>query len=288
MAKTQKEIKPEIIKGYKVTDSNMRCRGYQYELDKEYEHKGNLEMCGSGFHFCKQANDCFQYYDFNSSNRVFEVEASGDVLHGDDKSVCSRIKIIREYTWHEVLELVNIGKHNTGRGNTGDRNTGDRNTGYSNTGDRNTGDWNTGYRNTGDRNTGYRNTGDWNTGDRNTGYSNTGDHNTGIFCTGKTTIELFNKPSEWTLKDFQNSKAFELMRRDVDTKLWIPENRMTDEEKEKFPAYKTADGYVKDIPFKEAFINAWHNWNANARKEFTSLPNFDAAIFFEITGVKID
>ena len=62
---------------------------------------------------------------------------------------------------------------------------------------------------------------------------------------------------------------------------------MSEEEKEKYPSYKTAEGYIKDIPFSEAFQNKWHNWDEESRNEFKALPNFDAAIFEEITGVKI-
>jgi hypothetical protein len=185
----------------------------------------------------------------------------------------------------------NTGDRNTGYSNTGDRNTGDRNTGYSNTGDRNTGysntgDRNTGSWNTGDRNTGYRNTGSWNTGDRNTGYSNTGDRNAGVFCTGEKYIKFFNKESDWTEKDFLNSKAY-LLLCDVNTKMWIDESVMTDEEKEKYPSHKACGGYLKDIPFKEAFTNKWHNWSEANRKVFTTLPYFDAEIFEQITGVKL-
>jgi PPE-repeat protein len=195
----------------------------------------------------------------------------------------------------------NTGDSNTGNRNTGDRNTGDWNTGYSNTGnrntgnrntgDRNTGDWNTGYSNTGDRNTGNRNTGDrntgyWNTGNRNTGYSNTGDRNTGAFCTGEKTMKFFDKDSDWTEEMFKNSKVYSLLC-DVNTKMWIYPSGMTEEEKEKYPSYKTCDGYLKDIPFKEAFQNQWHNWSEENKNEFKKLPNFDAEIFELITGVKI-
>lgn len=62
---------------------------------------------------------------------------------------------------------------------------------------------------------------------------------------------------------------------------------MTDEEKEQFQSYKTSGGYLRDIPFKEAFQNKWHNWNETNRSAFTSLPNFDKEIFFEITGVQL-
>jgi hypothetical protein len=185
----------------------------------------------------------------------------------------------------------NTGDRNTGNWNTGDRNTGDRNTGNWNTGDRNTGDrntgnWNTGDSNTGNWNTGNWNTGNWNTGNRNTGYSNTGDRNTGLFCTGKAPFPIFNKPSSWTEEDFLNSRAYSLLCQ-VDTKMWIYSENMTPEEKEKNPSHKTCGGYLKDIPFKEAFQNQWHNWNESNRKAFKDLPNFDAAIFEEITGVKI-
>jgi hypothetical protein len=200
----------------------------------------------------------------------------------------------------------NTGDWNTGYSNTGDRNTGNRNTGYwntgnwntgnRNTGDWNTGDWNTGNSNTGDRNTGNRNTGYWNTGNRNTGYwntgysntgySNTGNRNTGVFCTGQKAMEFFNKKSDWTEQMFLASKAYSLLCT-LETKIWIYPSSMTEEEKKANPSWQTVDGYLKDIPFKEAFQNAWHNWSKANREAFTSLPNFDSEIFFEITGVKL-
>jgi hypothetical protein len=98
---------------------------------------------------------------------------------------------------------------------------------------------------------------------------------------------MFNKDSSWTIQDFLNSDAHRLMRWHVDTKIWIPESQMTDQEKADNRGYKAAEGYIKDIPFKEAFTNAWHNWSDSNKAAFTSLPNFDATIFEEITGVKI-
>jgi len=201
----------------------------------------------------------------------------------------------------------NTGYGNTGYGNTGNRNSGYRNTGDWNTGDWNTGDWNTGYKNTGDWNTGNGNTGDgntgdwntgngntgdwnsgdWNTGNRNTGYGNMGNRNTGAFCTNDAPFHMFNQPSDWTEEDFINSRAFQLMHKDVETKLWVPDHAMSDQEKADNRGWKVAGGYYKDIPFKEAFKNAWHNWSEKNRKAFTSLPNFDPVVFEEITGVKV-
>ena len=177
------------VKGYKVFNPDWTCRGFQYEVGKTFEHDGNIELCGSGFHFCQKASDCFNYYDFNSNNKVAEVEALDLVETEGNKSVTNKIHIIREVPWQELLTIINTGKdctglENTGNCNTGNRNTGDCNTGNRNTGDWNTGDWNTGDWNTGDCNTGNRNTGDWNTGNWNTGNRNTGDWNTGNRNTG--------------------------------------------------------------------------------------------------------
>ena len=173
-----------IIKGYKVFNPDWTCRGFQYEVGKTFKHDGNIEMCGAGFHFCQKASDCFDYYRFDSQNKVAEVEAIGLVKTRDNKSVTDEIKIVREIPWQELLTIVNEGNDCTGLCNTGNRNTGNRNTGNSNTGNCNTGDWNTGNSNTGNCNTGDCNTGDWNTGNRNTGDCNTGDWNTGNRNTG--------------------------------------------------------------------------------------------------------
>jgi hypothetical protein len=190
-------------------------------------------------------------------------------------------------TGHSNTGYSNTGYSNTGHSNTGYSNTGHSNTGYRNTGDSNTGDRNTGDWNTGDRNTGDRNTGDWNTGDSNTGYSNTGDRNTGVFCTGEPDkIKMFNKQSDWTEEDFKSSKAWRLLC-DVDTKLWIPDHKMTDIEKENNRGWKNAGGFYRDIPFKQAFSDRWNNWSEENKQAFKSLPNFDADIFEQITSVKI-
>ena len=158
------------MKGYKGFNKDMTCRGFQYEVGKEYEHKGSIKLCDRGFHFCKKIGDVQNFYDITGENYILcEIEATGRVIEGDDKCVTDKIKIIREISKDEMYILGNEGAENTGVGNTGDRNTGNSNTG----------NWNTGYRNTGYRNTGNCNTGNYNTGDCNTGYRNTGYYNTG-------------------------------------------------------------------------------------------------------------
>ena len=197
----------EIVTGYKATDENMKCRGFQYEIGKWYEHEGGIAQCESGFHFCEYQSGPWAYY---SEGRLFKCEAELVLKFNgpgaDIKHVAKRIRLVEEInvtgdgntgdgntgdgntgyrnTGYRNTGNLNTGDRNTGYGNTGDRNTGYRNTGNRNTGDGNTGDRNTGYRNTGDGNTGDRNTGDWNTGNLNTGYRNTGDGNTGDWNTG--------------------------------------------------------------------------------------------------------
>lgn len=67
------------MKGYKVFNSDWTCRGFQYEVGKTYEEDVKPECCERGFHFCTKALDCFEYYSFNPSRHMAEVEALGDI-----------------------------------------------------------------------------------------------------------------------------------------------------------------------------------------------------------------
>ena len=122
------------IKGYKVFDHDWTCRGFQYEVGKTFIHNGNIKMCGAGFHFCQKASDCFNYYSFDSNNKVAEVLAEDLVETRGDKSVTNKLTIVREISWQELLTIVNEGKDCTGLCNTGNWNTGRCNTGNCNTG----------------------------------------------------------------------------------------------------------------------------------------------------------
>ena len=290
------------VKGYKVFNPDWTCRGFQYEVGKTFEHDGNIELCGSGFHFCQKASDCFNYYDFNSNNKVAEVEALDLVETEGNKSVTNKIHIIREIPWQELLAIVNTGKdctglENTGNRNTGDCNTGNWNTGDWNTGDWNTGDWNTGNRNTGDcntgnRNTGDSNTGDWNTGDWNTGNRNTGDCNTvdfsnGVFCTKEDTIKIFDKESNMTLSEWRESIARKIIAWNMETTVWIYQSNMTEQEKAQYPSYKTTGGYLKVFTYSEAWKNLWNSITDEEKQEIINIPNFDKNKFKEITGIEI-
>ena len=83
--------------GYKMMESDMTCKGFQYEIGKEYTLEGELEICKGGFHFCENPFDCLEYYDnIKGDKRLFLVEALGIVINGNNKSVTNKIKIIEE------------------------------------------------------------------------------------------------------------------------------------------------------------------------------------------------
>ena len=287
------------VKGYKVFNPDWTCRGFQYEVGKIFEEDVKPSCCDRGFHFCEKAADCFSYYSFNSENKVAEVIALGEVDTDGEKSCTNKIQIVREIPWQELLTIVNTGKDctglcNTGNRNTGNRNTGDWNTGNRNTGNRNTGDCNTGDWNTGDWNTGDWNTGDWNTGNRNTGDCNTGDwnkssFNTGCFNTEEQKIMLFNKPSDMTYNDWLRSDARYLLNQiPKDVVEWVYEEDMTDEEKVANPTYETTGGYLKVLDESECGQLWWGSLSDFQKNYIRSIPNFDAEIFEQCTGIKVD
>jgi hypothetical protein len=81
------------MKAYKGFDKNLKCRGFQYEIGKEYEEK-SASLCCKGFHACEHPLDCFSYY-YPAESRYCEVELDDNgERHSDDTKVCgSRIKI---------------------------------------------------------------------------------------------------------------------------------------------------------------------------------------------------
>ena len=86
------------ITAYKGFDENLKCRGFQYEVGKEYEYDGEVECCRSGFHACTNPFDVLDYYDANGKNRFCVVEQSGTIKSEDkdSKQSSSKIKIKAE------------------------------------------------------------------------------------------------------------------------------------------------------------------------------------------------
>lgn len=165
------------------------------------------------------------------------------------------------------------------------RSTGDYNTGNYNTGDYNTGDYNTGDYNTGDFNTGDYNTGDFNTGDYNTGDFNTCNLSSGFFCTKQPKAILFNTELDMTVLEFRKSKYYIALRSSKFTLTeWI---NYTNDEKKENKAKSLIGGYLKKYEYKEACANWWNNMAEENKEIIMSMPNFNAEIFKEITGIEV-
>ena len=96
-----------LITSYKAFDKNMKCRGFQYEVGKEYEMDGEIKCCNRGFHACKSPIEVWDYYDMLNS-RFAEVEQYGKI-DKEEKStkVCSsHIKIKAEL---KLADIINVG-----------------------------------------------------------------------------------------------------------------------------------------------------------------------------------
>ena len=96
-----------VIKSYKGFDKDMQCRGFQYEVGKEYDMDGEIKCCNRGFHACKSPLEVWDYYDMLNS-RFAEVEQSGKIDEEEKSTkICSsRIKIKAEL---KLADIINIG-----------------------------------------------------------------------------------------------------------------------------------------------------------------------------------
>lgn len=133
--------------------------------------------------------------------------------------------------------------------------------------------------NTGKDCTGLCNTGDW----------NKSSFNTGCFNTEEQKITLFNKPSDITYNDWLRSDARYLLNQiPKDVVEWVYEEDMTDEEKAANPTYETTGGYLKVLNESECGQLWWGILSDFQKNYIKSIPNFDAEIFEQCTGIKVD
>lgn len=138
-------------------------------------------------------------------------------------------------------------------------------------------------------NTGKDCTGLCNTGNRNTGDWNKSSFNTGCFNTEEQKITLFNKPSDITYNDWLRSDARYLLNQiPKDVVEWVYEEDMTDEEKAANPTYETTGGYLKVLNESECGQLWWGSLSDFQKNYIKSIPNFDAEIFEQCTGIKVD
>lgn len=96
----------KVIKSYKGFDKDLQCRGFQYEVGKEYDMDGEIKCCNRGFHACKSPLEVWDYYDMLNS-RFAEVEQSGKIDEEEKSTkVCSsHIKIKAELKLADIIKI---------------------------------------------------------------------------------------------------------------------------------------------------------------------------------------
>ena len=172
-----------IIHSYKGFDKDLKCRGFAYEIGKDYEQDGKIKCCKNGFHACEFPLDVFNYYAPGGNSRYCTVTQSGvtDKEKGDSKVASSKIHIETEIGLNGIIKagvkfiLDKVNWKNQKESNTGDQSA------ATNTGDQsaatNTGNYSAAT-NTGDQSA-ATNTGDYSAATNTGNYSaatNTGDH----------------------------------------------------------------------------------------------------------------
>ena len=256
------------IKGF---DKDLRCRGMQFEVGKEYSTgaaDADISLCtNTVFHFCDSLRKVHTYYSVTpkEDNRFCEIEVLGALVSDDTKCGSNRIRIVREILGDELNIMRGLTKGNAGIFNSGNWNSGDWNSGDWNSGNCNSGDWNSG---------------DW----------NRGKYNSGCFNTVTNKIHLFNKPSNWTYQDWSLSVAKRTMDCVPSNLVWVEFAQMTDEEKESYPAAKATGGYLRKIPDDELAVirnEWWARLSPDEKDEILKLPNFNKEIFKEITLIDV-
>ena len=286
---------------------------YKIDLPDGYELSADDLCSNKVFHFCDGLSKVHGYYSCaDESNRYCIIEVLGQLVERDDKCGSNHIKIVREITGEELQiakgltngnsGLFNSGYRNSGYLNSGDRNSGDRNSGDRNSGYRNSGYLNSGYLNSGDRNSGYlnsgdRNSGDRNSGDRNSGYRNSGDRNSGyrnsgyrnsgvfnktngsngVFCNKEAKICIFNVQTDWTLREFLNSKYYEA--------ICSSDFPLTEWEWNKESTENGVDGKLIVNSYETACKRWWSGMNKRNKDIIKSIPHFDIDVFCDITGI---
>ena len=240
------------INAYKVFNPDMTCRGFQYEVGKEYEAKGDIIICENGFHACEKLADCFNYYSFDPSNKIAEVVLSGTIIKENDKLCAQKIKIKKLISWETALTLCNSGNWNSGNSNSGN----------SNSGNCNSGNWNSGH----------RNSGHWNSGNSNSGHLNSNKPDK---------IRIFNKYTDSTEIEFPEYFYFDLTE-------FVSHDTATPEEKEKYKKeIEVCGGFLRTLDYKQAWQKSYNKASDEDKAKTKKLPNFDSDIFFEITGIKL-
>lgn len=102
--------------------------------------------------------------------------------------------------------------------------------------------------------------------------------------TREESIMMFNKPTSWTFRDWENSKAYRILRSMPSGAILIPRGAMTKTQKAKHPEHVTVCGYLKRATKRDR-QKWWNNLSNADKKVIMSLPNFSPIIFQKCTDI---
>ena len=91
---------------YKAFDKDLKCKDFQFEVGKEFQHTGDIKVCSSGFHSCVNPFDVFNYYPLIES-RFAEVEIWGKTdNNSEDSKIASEFIFIKKELSEKEMNLV--------------------------------------------------------------------------------------------------------------------------------------------------------------------------------------
>lgn len=232
-----------FIKGF---DKDLKCRGYQFEIGKEYKIElpegyklTKKDLCSNKvFHFCDGLPKVHDHYSCTGeSNRFCIIEVLGQLCEDDEKCGSDHIKILREITGDELKIAKGLTNGNSGLFNSGD----------------------------------------WNSGDWNSGIFNKTNNSNGVFCNKEPKICIFNIQTDWTLKEFYQSKYYDaITSSDFPLTEWV---------KDENPKENGVDGKLKVNTYEDACRRWWDGMSDKNKKIIKEIPNFDIDVFCDITGI---
>lgn len=89
------------------------------------------------------------------------------------------------------------------------------------------------------------------------------------------------------VNEFRNCDGINILTSNFVNNMWIRSAEMTAEEKQKHPEHEHMGGYLKTVDFRTACKMMWDRLTAEEKRKVCEIPNFDASVFEEITGIDV-